>query len=85
MEELEGLAYDNPHSGSDAIIMGADSPPGLQLSLHDKSADSPPNTMRGLAPPLLGSPMEQMPLLVPTVTGVDTVEVHVPQVELDDL
>ena len=40
MEELEGLAYDNPHSGSDATITGADSLPGPQLSLRDESADS---------------------------------------------
>ena len=47
MEELEGLAYNNPHSSSDATIMGVDSPPGLQLSSCDESTDSPPNTLRG--------------------------------------
>ena len=89
MEESEGLAYDDPHSGSDATITGVDSLPGPQLSSRDKSADSPPNTLRGLAPGSPGSPMEQMPLLVPAVatpaSGVDMVEVHVPQAELDDL
>ena len=89
MEESEGLAYNDPHSGSDATIMGADSLPGPQLSLCDGSADPPPNTSRGLIPHSPGSPMEQMPLLVPAVTmpasGMDTVEVHVPQAELDDL
>ena len=79
MEELEGLAYDDPHSSSDVTVMGADSPSGPQLSSHDGSADSLPNSSRGLAPHSLGSPMEQMP------SGMDTVEVHVPQVELDNL
>ena len=60
MEELEGLAYDDPHSGSDATIMGLDSPPGPQLSLCDESANSPPNTLRGFVPCSLASPMEQM-------------------------
>ena len=89
IEESEGLAYDDPCSSSDATITGADSPPGPQLSSHDESADSPPNTSRGLAPHSPGSPMEQMPPLVPTVatlaSGMDTVEVHVPQAELDNL
>ena len=85
MEESEWLAYDNPCSGSNATVMGADSPSGPQLSLHDRSADSPPNTLRDSAPHLLGSPMEQMLLLVPAVTAVDTVQVHVPQADLDDL
>ena len=89
MEDLEWLAYDNPCSSSDATITGADSPPRPQLSSHDKSTNSPPNTSRGSAPCLLGSPIEQMLPLVPEVTtpasGVDTVVVHVPQVELDDL
>ena len=85
MEESEGLAYDDPHSGSDATITGVDIPPGPQLSPHDESADSPPNTLRGSAPCSPGLPMEHMPPLVPAVTGTDTVEVHVPEVELDDL
>ena len=89
MEELEGLAYDDPCSSSDATIRGADSRPRPQLSSCDESAKSPPNTSRGLAPHLPGSPMEQMPLLVPKVTmlasGMDTVVVHVAQAELDDL
>ena len=89
MEESEGLAYDDPHSNSDATINGADGPQGSQSSLHDEPADFPPNTLRGLAPHSLGSPMEQMPPLVPTaatpVSGMDTVEVHVPKAELDNL
>ena len=89
MEESEGLAYNDPHSRSDATITGVDNPPGPPLSSRDESADSPPNTLRGLAPHSPGLPMEQMPLLVPTVTtmasGMDTVEVHVPQCELDNL
>ena len=89
MEESEGLAYDDPHSSSNATVTGADSPPGPQLSSHDESVNSPPNTLRGSAPHSLGSPMEQMMPLVPAVamlaSGMDTVEVHIPQVELDDL
>ena len=89
MEESEGPAYDNPCSSSDATVMEADSLPRPQLSSHDESTNSLPNTSRGLAPCLLGSPMEQMPPLVPEVTnpasGMDTVEVHVPQAELNDL
>ena len=89
MEDSEGLAYNDPHSSSDATITGADSLPGPQLSLHDESADYPPNTLRGSAPHSPGLPMEQMPSLVPAAampaSGIDTVEVHVPQVELDDL
>ena len=53
MEESEGLAYDDPHSGSDATIMEY-SPPGPQLSLHDESADSPSNASRGFSPLLAG-------------------------------
>ena len=69
--------------------MGVDGLQGPQLSSHDEPADSPPNTPRGSAPHSLGSPIEQMPPLVPTATmpvsGMDTVEVHVPEAELDDL
>ena len=89
MEESEGLAYDDPHSSSDANIMGADSLPRPQLPSCDESPNSLPNTSRGSAPHSPGLPMEQMLLLVPEVTtlasGMDTVVVHVPQVELDDL
>ena len=67
MEESKGLAYDDPHSSSDATIMGVDSPPGPQLSSCDESAISPPNTSRGLAPHSPGSPMEQMPLMESTI------------------
>ena len=89
MEELEGLAYNDPCSSSNATVTGVDSPPGPQLSSCDEPADSPPNTLRGLAPHSLGLPMEQMPLLVPIATmlasGVNMVELHVPEAELDDL
>ena len=89
MEELEGLAYDDPHPSSNATITGVDSPPGPQLSSRDESANTLPNTLRALAPRSPGSPMEQMLPLVPAVTmpasGMDTVEVHIPQTELDDL
>ena len=89
MEELEGLAYNDPHSISDATVMRAGSLPGTPLSSHDDSAKSLSNTSEGLAPHSPGSPMEQMPLLVPAVatpvSGADTVEVHIPQAELDGL
>ena len=89
MEESEGLAYDDPRSSSDATVMGVDSLPRPQLSSRDESANSPPNTSRASAPRSPGSPMEQMPLLVPKVatpaSGMDTVVVHMPQAELDDL
>ena len=55
MEESERLAYNDPRSGSNATVMGVDSPPGLQLSPHDKSANSPPQDS---APHSPGSPME---------------------------
>ena len=89
MEESAGLPYDNPHSSSDATIMGADSLSVPPLSSHDKSGGSPPTRLRGSAPHSPGSAMEEMPSLVPAVTmpasGVDTVEVDVPQSELDNL
>ena len=85
MEELEGLAYDDPCSDSDAIIMGVDGPQGPQLSLHDEPVDSPPNTPRVSASRSLGLPMEHMLLLVPAIAGVETVEVHVTEAELDDI
>ena len=85
MEEAEGLAYDDPWSDSDATITGADSSQGPELSSHDEPADSPPNTPRSSAPCSLGLPMEHIPLLVPRVAGVDMVEVHVTEEELDNL
>ena len=89
MEESEGLAYDDPCSSSDATIMGVDSPPRPQLSSCDESANSLPNTLKGLAPHSPRLPMEQMLPLVPKVAtpvyGMDTVMVHMPQAELDNL
>ena len=79
MEEVEGLAFDDPHSDSDATVMGVDGLQGPELSSCDEPADSPPNTLRSLAPCSPGLP------LVPTVAGVDTVEVHVTKEELDDV
>ena len=83
MEESEGLAFDDPCLGSDTTIMGVDSPSVPLLS--------PPTRLRGSAPRSAGSPMEAggMPPLMPMVamlaSGVDTVEVHVPQSKLDNL
>ena len=89
MEESEGLAYNDPHSSSDATIMGADSLLVPPLSSHEESGNSLPTTVRGPVPHAQGSPMEQMPPLVPAVampaSGADTVEVHVSQSELDNL
>ena len=85
MEEAKGLAYDDPQSDSDATIMGADGSKGPELSSHDEPTDSPPNTLRSLAPHSPGMPMKHMPPLVPTVTGVDSVKVHVMEEELANL
>ena len=46
MEKAKGLAYDDPQSDSDAMVMGADGSQGPGLSLCDKATDSPPNTPR---------------------------------------
>ena len=85
MEEAKGLAYDDPRSDSDATIIGVDGSQGPELSSCDEPTDSLPNTLRSLAPHSWGSPMGHIPPLVPTVTGVDMVEVHVTEEELDDL
>ena len=89
MEESVRLAYDNPYSSSDTTIMGVDSPSVPPLSSCDESGGSPPTRSGSSTPHSPGSPMEEMPLLVPTVamlaSGADTVEVHVPQSELDNL
>ena len=42
MEESEGLAFDNPRSGSDTTITGVDSPSVPLFSPHDDSVQSPP-------------------------------------------
>ena len=85
MEMVEGLAYDDPLSDSDAMVMGADRLQGSGLSLCDEVTDSPPNTLRNLAPHMPGLPMEHMPLLEATVTGRDAVKVHVDEEELNNL
>ena len=91
MEGSEGVAFDDPCSGSNTTITGVDSPSAPLFSPHDKSGDSLPTRLRGSAPRSLGSPMEAggMPPLMPAVampaSGADTVEVHVPQSKLDNL
>ena len=80
-----GLAYGDPRSDSNAMVMGADGLQGPELSLHDEPTDSPPNSPRTLAPHLPGSPMEHMPPLEPIVAGMDAVEVHIDEEELNDL
>ena len=76
MEGLEGLAYDDPQSDSDAMVMGADCPWGPALS---------PHTLRGAAPHMLGSPMDHLPPLEVAITSADAVVVHVDESELDNL
>ena len=85
MEEAEELAYDDPQSDSNAMVMGADSLQEPELSLQDEAVDSPPNTSRSSAPCMPGSPMEHMPLLEATVASGDTVKVHVDEEELNNL
>ena len=91
MEESEGLAFDDLHSGSDITITGVDSPSAPPSSPCDKSGDSLPTMSRGSAPHSQESPMEagEMPLLTTMVTmpasSADAVKVHVSQSELDNL
>ena len=91
MEGYEGLAFDDPRSGSDTTITGTDSPSAPPFSPHDESGDSPLTRSRGFASRSLGLPMEAggMLPLIPMVTtptfGADMVEVHVPQSKLDNL
>ena len=91
MEEYEGLAFDDPCSGSDTTVTGADSPSAPLSSPRDKSGDSQPTMSRGSAPCSQESPMEaggMLPLTAVVTTpasSVDTVEVHVSQSELDNL
>ena len=49
MEESEGLAFDEPRSGSDTTITGVDRPLSPLSSPRDKSGDSPPTMSRGSA------------------------------------
>ena len=85
MEEAKGLAYDDPRSDPNAMVMGVDNLQGSGLSLHDEATDSPPNTPRSLAPHPPGLPMEHMLLLEATVTSGDVVKVHVDKEELNNL
>ena len=69
MEGLQGLAYDDPQSDSDAMMMGVDCPQG--------TTSSPP-TWGPVTLHMLGSPMDQ---LLP----MEAMEVHVNEVELEDI
>ena len=60
MEGSQGLAYDDPQSDSDAMVMGVDCPRGPASSPHTWS----PVTLC-----MLGSPMDQLP-------PMEAVEVH---------
>ena len=72
MEGSEGLAYDDPRSDSNAMVMGLDCPWGPALS---------PHTPSHVTPPMLGSPMDRFPPLEAAIT----MEVHMNESELDDL
>ena len=72
MEGSEGLAYDDPWSDSDAMVMGADCPWGLASSSHTQSH---------VTPHMPGSPMDR---LLPMEAAI-TVEVHINESELEDL
>ena len=91
MVESEGLAFDDPHSGSDTAVTGVDSLSAPPSSPCDKSGDSPSTMSRGSAPLLQESPMEagRMLPLTAVVTmlasSANAVEVHVSQSELDNL
>ena len=76
MEGLEGLAYDDPWSDSDATVMGVDCPQGLVLL---------PRTLRCVAPHMPGSPMDHLPPLEVAIAGRDAVEVHMDEAKLDNL
>ena len=76
MEGLEGLAYDDPQSDSNAMMMGVD---GLWVPALS------PHTPRHVALHMLGSPMEEMLPLEVAIAHRDVVEVHVDEAELDNL
>ena len=69
MEGLQGLAYDDPQSDSEAMVMGADCPWGPMSLPHPQS----PVTLH-----MPGSPMDQL-------QPMEAVEVHVNESELEDL
>ena len=73
---MEGLAYDDPRSDLDAMVMGADGSQGPALS---------PHTPRRAAPCMPGSPMDHMLPLEVAIACRDAVEVHVDEAELDNL
>ena len=84
MEGAKELAYDDPHSDSDAMVMGVDSQQGPALSLHDEAANPLPHTLRHEAPHMLGLSMNHMPPLEAAITSGDAIEVHVDEGELDN-
>ena len=72
MEGLQGLAYDDPQSDSNATVMGVDCPWGPA---------SLPHTWSPVTPHMLGSPMDRLPPMEAAIT----MEVHVTKFDLDDL
>ena len=99
MEESEGLAFDEPCSGSDTTVTWVDSPLAPSSSPHDKSGGSQSfkssgfllTMSRGSTPHSQESPIKagEVPLLTAAATmpasSVDAVGVQVSQSELDDL
>ena len=91
MEELEGLAFDDHHSGSDTTVTRVDSLSVPPSSPCDELGDSPPTRSKDSAPHAQESPMEargMLPLMAVVATlasGADAVEVHVSQSKLDNL
>ena len=69
IEGLQGLAYDDPQSHSNAMMMGADCPWGTMSS---------PPTWSPATLCMQGSPMDQLP-------PMEAMEVHVNELELEDL
>ena len=72
MEGSQGLAYDDPWSDSDAMVMGADCPRGPA---------SLPHTWSPATQHMLGSPMDQ---LLPMKVAI-AMEVRMTESDLDDL
>ena len=88
VEGSEGLAYDDPQSGSMdsmALVMGADDSQGPALSLCDKAIYRPPHTLRSATPCMLGLPMDQMLPLEVAIAGGDAIKVHMDKDELNNL
>ena len=85
MEGAERLAYDDLQLDSDATVMGVDGPQGPALSLHDEATNPLPHTPRCAVLHMPGLLMDHMPPLEAAIASGDAVEVHVDEVELENL